>query len=29
MDRLTLKKLYNTSFPKLYEKIQKNEDLAK
>ena len=29
MDRLTLKKLYNTSFPKLYKKLQKNENLSK
>ena len=29
MDKLTLKKLYNTSFPNLYEKLQKNEDLSK
>ena len=28
MDRLTLRKLYNTEFPRLYEKILKNEDLS-
>ena len=29
MNKLTLKKLYNTDFPKLYEKIQKDENLSK
>lgn len=29
MDKLTLKKLYNTRFPKLYEKLQRNENLSK
>lgn len=28
MDRLTLRKLYNTEFSRLYEKILKNEDLS-
>lgn len=28
MNKLTLKKLYNTDFPKLYEKLQKNEALS-
>lgn len=28
MDRLTIKKLYNTEFPKLYEKILKNEEVS-
>ncbi|EJS9934212.1 hypothetical protein NV127_001110 [Campylobacter coli] len=28
MDRLTLRKLYNTEFPKLYAKFLKNEKLS-
>ena len=29
MEKLTLKKLYNTEFHILYEKLQKNEELSK
>lgn len=29
MDKLTLKKLYNTRFPELYTKLQTNGDLSK
>ena len=28
MEKLTLKQLYNTEFPKLYEKLQMNKELT-